>query len=211
MPMLLIVGGVVAAVLAATDWWSVWREKPQVEQCAKPAVMIALLVLALSLDADPTASRWLVVIGLLFGLAGDVFLLPQVDKFLAGLGTFLIGHCFYIAAFLMMDLAFIGIIGGLAAGGVLLSYLGWPIIKNVRGGPYGVPVIAYLAVVVALVVVATATHRWPIAAGGVCFAESDGRLGLDRFVRPAPRRRVLVHMLYHLGQAGFVVGLIWLG
>jgi len=34
-------------------------------------------------------------------------------------------------------------------------------------------------------------------------------LGLDRFVYPAPHRRVLVHMLYHLGQAGFVWGLAW--
>jgi alkenylglycerophosphocholine/alkenylglycerophosphoethanolamine hydrolase len=208
--MLTIVGGVVAAVLAATDWWSVWRGKSHVEQFAKPAVMVALLVLSLSVDADPAASKWLVAIGLLFGLAGDVFLLPQVDQFLAGLGAFLIGHCFYIAAFLLMDLAFIGIVGGCAAGVVLLTYLGWPIIKKVRGGPYGVPVIAYLAVVLVLVVVATATHRWPIAAGGVFFAVSDGLLGLDRFVRPAPYRRVLVHMLYHLGQAGFVVGLVWM-
>ncbi|MFT4988512.1 MAG: hypothetical protein ACI9BK_001285, partial [Acidimicrobiales bacterium] len=30
--MLTIVGGVVAAVLAATDWWSVWRGKSHVEQ-----------------------------------------------------------------------------------------------------------------------------------------------------------------------------------
>lgn len=207
--MLTIVGAVAAVGIATTDWWSVWREKSHVERVAKPAVMVALLVLALSVDADPAASKWLVVIGLLFGLVGDVFLLPDVDRFLAGLGAFLIGHCFYIAAFLLMDLAFIGIVGGFAAGGVLLTYLGWPIINKVRGGPYGVPVIAYLAVTVALVVVATATHRWPIAAGGVFFAVSDGLLGLDRFVRPAPRRRVLVHMLYHLGQAGFVVGVVW--
>lgn len=207
--MLTIVGAVAAVGIATTDWWSVWRGKSHVERVAKPAVMVALLVLALSVDADPAASKWLVVIGLLFGLVGDVFLLPDVDRFLAGLGAFLIGHCFYIAAFLLMDLAFIGIVGGFAAGGVLLTYLGWPIINKVRGGPYGVPVIAYLAVTVALVVVATATHRWPIAAGGVFFAVSDGLLGLDRFVRPAPRRRVLVHMLYHLGQAGFVVGVVW--
>ena len=70
--MVTIIVGLVAAGLAATDWWSVWRGKSHVEQFAKPAVMVALLVLAVSIDADPAASKWLVVIGLLFGLAGDV-------------------------------------------------------------------------------------------------------------------------------------------
>lgn len=198
-----------AGLLAATDWWSVWRGQSQIEQLAKPGVMIALIVITLVIDAEPAAARWLVVAGLVFGLAGDIFLLPHVDRFLAGLGAFLVGHGFYVAAFATMDLAFIGIVGGFAAAGVLLLYLGWPIIKHVRGGPLGMPVIGYLVMVTALVVFATATHRWPIAAGGVLFATSDGLLGLDRFVRPAPQRRVVVHMLYHLGQAGFVLGLAW--
>lgn len=172
--------------------------------------MVALIGVALLIDAEPATSRWLVIAGLTCGLAGDVLLLPQVDRFLAGLGAFLVGHGMYIVAFLLMDLAFIGIVGGLAAAAVLAIYLGWPIITRVYRGAYGVPVMAYLAVTMALVVVATATHRWPIAAGGVFFAVSDGLLGLDRFVYPAPQRRVLVHILYHLGQAGFVLGLGWM-
>ena len=201
--------GLVAAGLAAIDWFSVWRALPRVEQVAKPAVMVAFILLALGIDADPSAARWLVVVGLAFGLAGDIFLLPQVDRFLAGLGAFLLGHGFYVAGFATMDLAFIGIVGGCAAAAVLLLYLGWPIMQRVRGGPFAAPVSAYLAMTVTIVIFATATHRWPIALGGVLFATSDGLLGLDRFVRPAPGRRVVVHVLYHLGQAGFVVGLGW--
>lgn len=201
--------GAAAVAFAATDWWSVWSGAPKVEQLAKPGVMVALMLVAIVIDAEPAAAKWLLITGLAFGLVGDVCLLPQVDRFLAGLGAFLIGHGFYVAAFATMDLALIGVVGGFAAAAVLLVYLGWPIITSVRGGPLGVPVIAYLAMVVAVVVFATATHRWPIAAGGVFFATSDGLLGLDRFVRPAPRRRVVVHILYHLGQAGFVLGLGW--
>ena len=201
--------GLVAAGLAAIDWFSAWRGRPRVEQVAKPAVMVAFILLAIGIDADPSAARWLVVIGLAFGLAGDIFLLPQVDRFLAGLGAFLLGHGFYVAGFATMDLAFIGIVGGCAAAAVLLLYLGWPIMQRVRGGPFAVPVSAYLAMTVTVVIFATATHRWPIAVGGVLFATSDGLLGLDRFVLPAPGRRVVVHVLYHLGQAGFVVGLGW--
>ena len=162
--------GLVAAGLAAIDWFSVWRALPRVEQVAKPAVMVAFILLALGIDADPSAARWLVVVGLAFGLAGDIFLLPQVDRFLAGLGAFLLGHGFYVAGFATMDLAFIGIVGGCAAAAVLLLYLGWPIMQRVRGGPFAAPVSAYLAMTVTVVIFATATHRWPIACrrGVIC-------------------------------------------
>ena len=206
---MIIVFGVLAAVCAAADWWAVWTARPSVEQIAKPGVMIALIIVALSVDAEPSMAKWLVVSGLVFGLVGDVLLLPQTDQFLAGLASFLIGHGFYVAAFLTMDLAFIGIVGGVAAAIVLLTYLGWPILTAVWPGPYRVPVSAYLTMTMALVIVATATHRWPIAAGGVFFAVSDGLLGRDRFVHPAPRGRVIVHVLYHVAQAGFVWGLVW--
>ena len=203
---MVILLAVAAALIAFVDWWAVWNDSA-VEQLAKPLVMVALIGLALMIDADPAAARWLIVTGLVFGLIGDVMLLPQVDQFLYGLGAFLIGHGFYIAAFATMDLVFIGIVGGLAAAVILLSYLGWPTVRKVWGGPLAGPVTAYMLVVGALVVMGTATHRWPIAIGGVLFALSDGLLGLDRFVSPAPRRRVLVHMLYHSGQLGLVVGL----
>lgn len=207
--MLLILLAVVCAVAVGTDWWSVWNEQPGVERVAKPAVMISLIGLALVVDADPGVARWFVVAGLMFGLVGDVMLLPNVDRFLYGLAAFLVGHGLYIVAFATMELATIGIVGGFAAAAAILVYLGWPIVRSVRGTPYGVPVMAYMIVIAAMVVMATATHRWPIAAGGVLFALSDGLLGLDRFVSPAPRRRVLVHVLYHLGQIGFVMGLGW--
>lgn len=171
--------------------------------------MVALIVTALVLDAEPPIARWLIIVGLTFGLAGDILLLPRVDRFLYGLAAFLVGHGFYIAAFATMELSAIGIVGGLAAAMVLLGYLGLPTIRKVWGGPFGVPVTLYMVIVGALVVMGTATHRWPIAAGGVLFGLSDGLLGLDRFVSPAPRRRVLVHMLYHSGQAGLVLGLGW--
>lgn len=203
-----VIVGALAVLAMAVDWWSVWTSTIAVERFAKPAVMVALIALALVGDAEPSAARWLLVAGLMFGLAGDIFLLPNVDRFLYGLGCFLVGHLMYSAAFAAMDLAFIGIIGGITAAAALIGYLGWPTVRAVRGGPMGPPVLAYMAVIGLMVVLATATHRWPIAAGGVLFATSDGLLGLDRFVSPAPRRRVLVHILYHLGQAGFVLGLM---
>lgn len=205
--MMLVVLGVASAAAALVDWWSVWQGRRGLEQFAKPTVMVVLIALALAIDADPAVAKPLIVLGLVAGLVGDVMLLPRVDRFLVGLGAFLVGHVLYIAALSTMDLVFIGLVGGCFAAAVLMLYLGWPVVKAVIGTPYAVPVVLYMAAVCGLVIVGTATHRWPIAIGGVLFATSDGLLGRDRFVRPAPGRRVVVHMLYHLGQAGLVVGL----
>ena len=40
-----------------------------------------------------------ILAGLVFSLAGDVFLMLPSDQFMAGLVSFLIAHLFYIAAF----------------------------------------------------------------------------------------------------------------
>lgn len=39
------------------------------------------------------------IVALVRGLAGDVFLLPQVDRFVEGLGSFLLGHLAYLVDF----------------------------------------------------------------------------------------------------------------
>src|ERR1041384_5570246 len=60
------------------------------------------LIIALALTAhEPATAQYyhLVLAGLVFSLAGDVFrMLPQ-DRFVAGLVSFLIAHLFYIVAF----------------------------------------------------------------------------------------------------------------
>ena len=70
------------------------------------------------------------------------------------------------------------------------------------------PVIAYIGITVAIMLLGTATGRWLVAFGALAFASSDGLLGSDRFVRPAPDRRVVVHLLYHLGQAAILAGFV---
>ena len=197
----------VAGLTAMVDWWSVATRNHSVETVAKPLVMIWLIIAALIIDADPTSARPWIVAGLVAGLAGDIFLLPNVDRFLAGLGAFLVGHVLYIGGLIQIrdgwELFIIGVVAGVA----LLSVIGRPIVMAVRGTSYFIPVTVYIGAVGALVVVGIATGRWVLAAGAVSFALSDALLGSDRFVTPAPNHRVYVHVLYQLGQAGLVIGL----
>ena len=53
--------GLVAAGLAAIDWFSVWRALPRVEQVAKPAVMVAFILLALGSCCSAAATRLLLL------------------------------------------------------------------------------------------------------------------------------------------------------
>ena len=62
-------------------------------------------------------------------------------------------------------------------------------------------------VVSAMGIVAAGTGLLVTAIGGALFVVSDALLGWGRFVGPAPGGRVLVHVTYHLGQAGLV---LWL-
>lgn len=196
-----------AGLTALVDWWSVATDHRRIEAVAKPLVMIWLIIAALIIDADPTSVRPWIVAGLVAGLAGDIFLLPNVDRFLAGLGAFLIGHALYVGGLIQIRDGWVLFVIGLVAGVGLLAVIGRPIVLAVRGTSYFVPVTIYMVAVGALVVVGIATGRWVLAAGAVAFALSDALLGSDRFVTPAPNRRVYIHMLYQLGQAGLVIGI----
>jgi len=190
------------------DWWAVRSGRAQVENVAKPAVMVALIGVALAADIDPTSAQPWIVAALILGLAGDVFLLPRVDRFIEGLGAFLLGHLAYLVAFALAwspgPLAVIGLVGVV----VLLRVVGFDIVRSVTSSQLRWPVTAYICVTVAMVLLGTATGRWLVAAGALAFASSDGVLGSDRFVRPAPHRRHVVHILYHVGQAAIVAGFI---
>lgn len=190
------------------DWWAVSSGQLRVERLAKPAVMLALIAAALFIDMEPTSLRPWIVAALAAGLVGDVMLLPDVDRFLAGLSAFLIGHLAYVVAF-----AVIWDPGWLVAAGIIalilmLTTFGIPILHSVRSSAMFVPVFAYITVSAAVVLVAAETGRWVMFAGALTFAASDSILGHGRFVDKAANHRTLVHITYHMGQAAILLGTV---
>ena len=93
------------AVLALVDWYAVARADRHTETWAKPAVLVALIVTAVVLDAtDTTPGLWLLA-ALVLGLVGDVFLLGDSDtRFRLGLAAFLVGHLAYVVSFVRLGL-----------------------------------------------------------------------------------------------------------
>ncbi|MGH2728603.1 MAG: lysoplasmalogenase family protein, partial [Actinomycetota bacterium] len=91
-----------AGSLAVADWVAVSpgvRSK-RAEYLLKPATMIPLIIAAVVIDPERDAQRAWFIVALVLSLAGDVFLMLPHDLFIAGLGSFLLGHLAYIAGFL---------------------------------------------------------------------------------------------------------------
>ncbi len=196
----------VAALAALTDWWAVLSMRPAVEAVAKPLVMVAAIVAA-AVGIDDDRVRWFIMIGLGLGLVGDVLLLPALDRFVAGLAAFLVGHLAYVGAFVVVGSRSGWLVAGIGFVALAGPLVGRPIVGGAAAS-LQVPVLAYILVIAAMVSTAVGTAVAPVMIGGVMFAGSDGILGWDRFVTPRSDRRVVVHLLYHGGQLLIVIGSI---
>ena len=206
----------IAAVVAVVDWWADETRQARIEAVAKPAVIVLLIGVALTLSATSELARGLVIAALICSLVGDVALLrPNVATlFAAGLAAFLVAHLGYIGA-MILDVgdASVGLPLAVAATVVVAVAgwrIGWRIIGAVRAArpELATPVGAYVAVISLMVVAAWATGRPPAILGSLAFYTSDSLLGWDRFVHPLPRRSLLVMSTYHLGQALLVLSLV---
>lgn len=161
---------------------------------------------------------YILLIGLIFCLGGDVFLaLPRERMFLFGLVSFLLGHIFYVASFFYLaDLShgsWIGVgIGLVASGGVffwLRPYLGSLLI----------PVIAYIVVITVMLVGSWTvlcdagvelSGRLMVFGGAVSFYVSDLFVARDRFLKIKFKNRLIGLPLYYFGQflLAFSVGAV---
>ncbi|MBS1846876.1 MAG: lysoplasmalogenase [Actinobacteria bacterium] len=200
----------VAAVGAVANWWAVSVGRRRIEWVTKPGVMVALIVAAILVDpVDATVRAW-VIAGLVFSLAGDVFLMLPRERFVEGLGSFLVAHVAYIVAFVLSATSWTGASVGAAAAIVALALVGRPIVSAVRRDRPALawPVVAYMAVISSMVVAAFATARpWPIV-GSLVFFASDGILATNKFVRSLPGARFSIMSTYHVAQFCFVVALV---
>jgi uncharacterized membrane protein YhhN len=200
------------AAFAVVDWYAVARQDRRTETWAKPATLVALIVAALVLGATDTAAGLWLLVALVLGLAGDVFLLGDSDtRFRLGLAAFLVGHVAFVVSFLRL---------GLDAPG--WQWLAWLVLfvcliatrrvvpaTFLRGGrALALPVALYTVVIGAMVIVAFATGEPAIAVGATIFAASDTILAVDRFVAPRPWAPVAVMVTYHVGQALIVAGVL---
>lgn len=171
----------------------------------KPLTMVFIVMIAFGQDASvSTTYKTLILIGLLFSMMGDAWLMMPKDRFIFGLVSFLVAHLFYIAAFSSVDnhlaawwfaLPLLIVIGG------AFLYL-YPAL-----GSYRVPVIVYMLVIG--VMGFQSLNRWEAThdtagllavVGALFFMTSDTILAINKFRQPFYAAQALILSTYFVAQ-----------
>jgi uncharacterized membrane protein YhhN len=217
-------GLIIVLAVAVVEWIAVAKGWKKVETIAKPATMVALfLVLVQGLVLTRFSSLPLIFfgVGILFSLAGDVFLMLSDRWFIAGLGAFLLAHVAYIVGFnlplpVVSPLWSVGLalVLALSAGRVLRRIVAGLREKGLQR--LAGPVVLYGTVITIMLLSAMLTlfrPDWPstaaaglVSLGAFLFYFSDIILAWNKFVAPIRNGRVMNMVAYHLGQIALIAG-----
>lgn len=190
----------------------------------KPMLMIVLGWYFYSQTKVSTKFFKLILFGIIFSWGGDVFLMFQPFDplfFVAGLGSFLIAHIFYVLAFVNNIKSSPTPLSGAQIAIAVVPFLLFSasffyFIKDGLGEMM-VPVLAYTIVISLMGIAATlrknavnaASFNW-VLAGAIMFILSDSTIALSKFVftpeDPLPFYRIIIMGLYITAQYFIAVG-----
>ncbi len=209
---------ILAVVIAVVDWIALKKKKKRIDYFAKPGVIIALLIW-LAFNGNLSGHLIWFFIGLLFSLAGDVFLLLPKEQFIAGLVSFLLAHAAYIIGFndILPPVNLVSISLTL-----IITITACQIFRSISTGlersnnsKLKVPFLIYSITISLMVLSACLTlvkGDWIagpallVSGGAVLFFLSDTLLAWNRFVTPLPNAKLQVRVTYHSGQLLIVLG-----
>ena len=218
----MIPGLIIVVAVAVVDWIAVAKGWKKVEYIAKPWTMAALFLVLALVGRFSSLPLIFFGLGILFSLAGDVFLMFSDRWFIPGLVSFLLAHVAYIAGFnlplpvvsptwaliVALVLAFSAarllrpIVAGLAAKGQ----------RKLIG-----PVVVYGVVITLMLLSAMLTLFRPewkappaalVSIGAMLFFYSDAILAWIKFVAPIKNGRMMNMITYHLGQIALIAGVL---
>lgn len=197
-----------AVIASAFSIYTRYRRAP-LYAVAKPIplfLVISLFFVHLVSVAPHAFFPYLIFLGLMAGVTGDILLLSP-KRFLAGLVAFLAGHLLYVAAFacatfsLSWFLVPVPFIFTLTFGLVLLKRMEEGARKN-----YRLPLLVYLVVITLMLVAAmnfdrTMSPGLPLfTLGALLFCVSDGVLAWDRFHKPFRAAQGIILPAYYGAQ-----------
>jgi alkenylglycerophosphocholine hydrolase len=154
----------------------------------------------LQMPSNRKRCHWMIGIGLFFCMLGDGLLMGW---FIIGLAAFLIGHLFYVTAFIsrwrFSAIRFFMLIPILA----YASFMSWHLIQAlIQADNYALvaAVLVYIIVISFMIWSAIMTGNKLAMAGSVLFAVSDSILAWDRFVSDVVFAGPLIMITYYTAQ-----------
>jgi len=210
---------ILAFIFAGLESLALWKGWRNLEFVAKPAVMVCLFIWLLLTAGLQGALLWF-GIGVLFSLAGDIFLMFIDRFFMLGLIAFLLGHVAYLIGFntplpQTTTAWSFGLAVAIGLGSVRVLHR---IVGSIRAKGQNrmvAPVLVYGTVITLMLLAAMLTLFRPdwnataallVSFGAAMFYFSDIILAWHRFVAPLQNGRMLNIGMYHLAQIAIVVG-----
>ncbi|MBI9051055.1 MAG: lysoplasmalogenase [Anaerolineaceae bacterium] len=220
---------IISIVFALAHWFFVIKENRIGIISTKPPVMIFLMIyMVVSVpDIGSRANEitllplWF-VLGLFFGLMGDVFLMWPDRLFLPGLISFLINQVLYLIGFgtyysaqgnqLIQGGIYIVLIAAMLA---VVYYLFKGMDAN-NTQRMKIPVGIYAVIITLMLISALETffYQWPMVAsilvslGALSFYISDIMNAWARFVGPITHERLKIMSTYHAAQILITIGIV---
>lgn len=181
---------------AAVAWLLVVRDRPA-RFLAKPLASLGFVMIGLSSSPLDTRYGALVLVGLVLAAIGDIALMHE-RWFLAGLGSFALGHLAYIGAF--TTLAVPGAPSLVVGGVVAIGAAAW-VLPHTTGRMRNA-VALYILVISAMLATAISAgpHSTRLPLGAALFAASDLLVARERFMTHDDRNRLWGLPLYYAGQ-----------
>lgn len=213
-------------IIAIADWFAVWKDKNKLRYLTKPLTLLAL-ILWFTISGGWQGPTAIFGVGLVFSLAGDIFLLKDIVKFRPfffqlGLVSFLIVQVLYIVGFngsipcvSISMVILLGITGIIAF--LMTSYIVGGLRRTPEGKKQQAPVILYMIALSLMFFSAALTLLRPewalvpaclVSIGGALFFTSDTVLASDEFVKPYKYAGIILIITYHLAQIAIVIGVL---
>ena len=220
----------IGLVFAFLEWYGEWKDNQILIYIFKPLVMLCIIGWMssqidfgnLNINAVMFPILW-ILIGMVFCLFGDIFLMGPDKFFLPGLVSFLIGHIFFIAGFGQVLPKTEFIFPGLLVLGIVI-FVSVQIFIEISNGLKSKsqtqmkrPVAVYSIVISIMLYAAFLTlmeREWDYKAailvsfGALFFYISDVLNAWMRFVGSIKWGRVKVMITYHLAQFAISIGAV---
>ncbi len=193
-------------------------DKKTIRYITKPLLM-PLIILYYIFGVGFQSIYWLLIIALVFGWLGDIFLMlgHEGNWFMLGLGSFLIGHIFYIILYLLINenILMFPLWGLLLL--IPLIFLALFFYLRIHGKmeELTIPTIIYIITIFSMSVCASlllSTFNLIsflfVYLGPILFMISDGMIALNKFNKPIQDSGVYIMFTYGLAQFFIAQGIL---